>query len=197
MRGLIVVDVQNDFMPGGALAVPGSIHVPRACNELMAAERYPVVILTQDWHPADHRSFASQWKVPEFSTKAMPYGPQVMWPDHCIAGHQGAEFSPYLDTDFAHLVIRKGFDPLVDSYSAFEDAAGKNTGLAQYLHGRGVNELDVVGLATDFCVAATAVHARARGYHVRVLKSRCAAIDKDHSLAHAVVNMHAHGVRIE
>lgn len=195
MRTLIVVDPQNDFCSGGALAVPGGERIMKGINERMG--NYPLVVVTQDWHPAGHNSFASTWGLPPFATKMMPYGDQVLWPDHCVIGSKGAEISPYLDISKAHVIIRKGYDPLYDSYSAFEDAGGRQTGLGHYLDGKHVKEVDVVGLATDYCVAYTAIHARKRGYFTRVLRECCAAIDRDHSLAKAVVAMHEAGVRIE
>lgn len=199
MRALIVVDVQNDFIRGGALAVPHSERVPIEINRLVMErpEDYPLIVLTQDWHPNDHNSFARTWKVPEFSIRELPYGPQVMWPVHCVQESFGAQISTYLALPTARLIIRKGCDPRYDSYSAFEDAGGRGTGLAQYLNAHSVNEVDVVGLALDYCVAATAVHARARGYQTRVLKHCCASIDRDHSLAKAVADMHRAGVKIE
>lgn len=196
MKALIVVDVQNDFCIHGALEVSGAWEVVPFVNRL-AASYDGIVILTQDWHPAGHLSFASSWKVPPFSTRQMPYGEQVMWPDHCVQGTQGAALHPGLLVPSAQLILRKGCDPKVDSYSAFEDAAGRPTGLMAYLDARHVNEVDVAGLATDYCVAYTALHARARGYQTRVLKRGCAAINRDHSLAKAVEKMHNAGVRIE
>jgi nicotinamidase/pyrazinamidase len=197
VRALIVVDVQNDFLPGGQLEVPRSGYIPSEINRRMRYGQYPLVIFTQDWHPRGHNSFASTWGQHSFTTKQMSYGEQVLWPEHCVIGSAGADLSPGLDKEQAHLILRKGYDPLYDSYSAFEDAGGRQTGLGHYLHGKGVREVDVVGLATDYCVAYTAVHARARGYQTRVLKDCCAAIDKDHSLARAVALMHKAGVRIE
>jgi nicotinamidase/pyrazinamidase len=194
MKALIIVDVQNDFCDGGSLPVPGGDQVIAPINDIILT--YPVVVLTQDWHPHDHKSFAREWKMPEFSTKRMPYGDQVMWPAHCVQGTWGSQFHKHLFTDDAHLIIRKGFDPLIDSYSAFEDAAGRSTGLGTFLLGLGAYELDVVGLATDYCVAQTAIHARLRGFRARVLRNCCAAIDKDHSLAKAVTAMHDVGVII-
>lgn len=196
MIALIVVDVQRDFMPGGALAVPGSEQIDLAINDHMRNAGYPLVVMTQDWHPKDHLSFASQWKVPEFSTRELAYGPQVMWPDHCVAGTLGSLFSKHLDTDFADLVIRKGTRREVDSYSAFFDAAGRRTGLDGYLNARGVTEVDVCGLATDYCVKWTALDARRLGFRVNVRKKLCAAIDRDHSLAAAIVAFSKEGVRL-
>lgn len=196
MKALLVVDVQNDFCAGGPLEVPGAWDTVPFINRL-AADYDGVVVLTQDWHPFGHLSFGTSWGKPNFTEHDMPYGKQVMWPDHCIQGTRGAELHPGLLVPRAELIFRKGCDPKVDSYSAFEDAAGRQTGLGHYLSARGVNEVDVVGLATDFCVCYTALHARARGHQVRVLKRGCAAINRDHSLAKAVEAMHKAGVKIE
>lgn len=195
MRALIIVDCQNDFCSNGRLPVPGGERIIPEVNRI-SREGYELLVLTQDWHPADHLSFASQWKVPEYSVKMMPYGEQRMWPDHCVQGTKGAELSPYLDVPHAQAIIRKGWRRETDSYSGFKDAAGYKTGLYGYLHAFSITEIDVVGLALDYCVAATAVDARKLGYFTRVLKRGCAAIDRDHSLAKAVVDMHNAGVRI-
>ncbi|MGR3585314.1 MAG: bifunctional nicotinamidase/pyrazinamidase, partial [Pseudooceanicola nanhaiensis] len=151
-KALIVIDIQNDFCPGGALAVAGGDEIVPGVNALMA--EYPAVILTQDWHPAGHSSFASAHPgAAPFSTTEMPYGTQVLWPDHCVQGSPGAAFHAALDTDRADLIIRKGFNPAIDSYSAFfENDQTTPTGLEGYLRTRGITELTMVGLATDFCV---------------------------------------------
>ena len=152
-KALIVIDVQNDFCPGGALAVSGGDEIVQPVNRLIGA--FDHVVLTQDWHPSGHSSFASTHpgKAP-FETIDMPYGPQTLWPDHCVQGTPGAEFHPGLEWTKAELVIRKGFRTAIDSYSAFfENDHETPTGLAGYLKERGISELTLVGLATDFCVA--------------------------------------------
>lgn len=192
---LIVVDVQNDFCPDGALAVPQGDEVVPVINAL--ARRFRVVVLTQDWHPPGHASFASSHpgKAP-FETVAMPYGPQVLWPDHCIQGSRGADFHPALDLPHAQAVIRKGWRPEVDSYSGFREADRETpTGLGGYLTERGVSRVVVVGLATDFCVSWTAQDAARSGLDTVVVEEACRAIDLDGSLARAWAEMSAAGVR--
>src|SRR5215469_6588177 len=149
---LLVVDIQNDFMPGGALAVPEGDAIVPLVNRLAA--RFPHVVLTQDWHPKGHFSFAASHpgRLP-FETIAAAYGPQVLWPDHRMQGTPGAEFHRDLAVPHAELVIRKGYNAGVDSYSAFREADGRPTGLAGYLRERGVTHIVVAGLALDFCVA--------------------------------------------
>lgn len=181
-RALIVVDVQNDFCPGGALAVPDGDAVVPVINRLAAS--YDTVVLTQDWHPAGHRSFASSHpgQVP-FASITLPYGPQVLWPDHCVQGTNGAELHPDLAVPHARLILRKGTNPAIDSYSAFTEADRvSDTGLAAWLRAVGVTAVDVCGLATDFCVAWTALDAAKAGFSVRVLGDACRAIDLDGSL---------------
>jgi nicotinamidase/pyrazinamidase len=192
---LLVVDVQNDFMPGGALAVPGGDEVVPVINRLVA--RFDNVVLTQDWHPRRHISFASSHpgKQP-FETTRLAYGTQVLWPDHCVQGTSGAVFHPDLDVTKAQLVIRKGHHAGIDSYSAFLEADRKTaTGLAGYLRERGFGTLYVCGLATDFCVAWSALDARAAGFEVTVIEDACRAIDLDGSLARAWLDMAAAGVK--
>lgn len=189
---LIVVDVQNDFCPGGALAVPGGDGVVPVINAL--ANRFANVILTQDWHPAGHVSFASTHGLAPFSTKAVHYGTQVMWPDHCVQGSAGADFHADLDIPHAQLIIRKGYRPESDSYSGVKEADGMPTGLTAYLHERGIENLHVVGLATDFCVAWTAMDARLAGFKVTVVEEACRGIDIDGSLGRAWKDMAASGV---
>jgi len=194
---LIVIDVQVDFCPGGALAVQGGDDIVAPVNDLMTQSQ--TVILTQDWHPAGHSSFASshEYKVP-MELIEMPYGPQVLWPDHCVQGSPGAAFHPDLNTDRADMIIRKGFRPHIDSYSAFfENDRTTSTGLDGYLKTRGISELVMVGLATDFCVAYSAVDAAKLGYHVRVLQPACRAIDMDGSLVAARQTMRSAGVVLE
>lgn len=192
---LIVVDVQNDFCPGGSLAVAGGDEIVPLVNEL--GRRFAMVVLTQDWHPAGHSSFASSHpgKVP-FETVAMPYGTQVLWPDHCVQGSDGAAFHPGLDLAMAQAVIRKGCRREVDSYSGFVEADRTTpTGLGGYLKERGVARVMVVGLATDFCVNWTAQDAARHGFETFVVEEACRAIDLDGSLDRAWAEMAALGVR--
>ncbi|KIC18540.1 bifunctional nicotinamidase/pyrazinamidase [Leisingera sp. ANG-DT] len=195
-QALIVVDVQNDFCPGGALAVPGGDEVVAPINAMM--DRFDAVILTQDWHPAGHSSFASSHlgKTP-FETTEMPYGPQVLWPDHCVQGTEGAAFHKDLRTD-GDLIIRKGFRPVIDSYSGFfENDQTTPTGLEGYLRSRGITDLTLAGLATDFCVAFTALDAARLGFGVTVQLSACRAIDLDGSLKAALAQMEQAGVKLQ
>lgn len=195
-HALLVIDVQNDFCPGGALAVTGGDEIVPGINGRMAEAG--AVILTQDWHPAGHSSFASQHtgKAP-FEMTQMPYGPQVLWPDHCVQGSDGAAFHPALAVDRAQLILRKGHDPAIDSYSAFFENDHKTpTGLHGYLQTRGIDRLTVVGLATDFCVNFSAVDAAKLGYAVTLETRLCRAIDLDGSLAQAMEGMRVAGVRI-
>lgn len=195
-EALIVIDVQNDFCPGGALAVAGGDEIIPRINALLAD--FAVKVLTQDWHPADHSSFAANHPgAAPFSVTEMPYGPQVLWPVHCVQGTDGAAFHPALRTDPADLVIRKGFRPAIDSYSAFFENDHKTpTGLEGYLRSRGVTKLTVVGLATDFCVGYSAIDAAQLGFGVTVLEGACRAIDLDGSLAAARDDMLAAGVTL-
>ena len=195
MEALLVIDVQNDFCPGGALAVPGGDEIVPGINALMA--KYEAVILTQDWHPAGHSSFASTHGADPMSMMEMPYGPQVLWPDHCIQGSAGASFHSDLSVDRADLIIRKGYNPLIDSYSAFfENDQETTTGLEGYLRTRGIDRLTLVGLATDFCVNFSAVDAAKLGFQVRVDDSLCRAIDFDGSLSAAQAGMVEAGVTL-
>jgi nicotinamidase/pyrazinamidase len=195
-HALLVIDVQNDFCPGGALAVPeGDLIVPRI-NALM--DEFAAVILTQDWHPSDHLSFASQHtgRAPMELTQ-MPYGPQVLWPDHCVQGTQGAAFHPGLRVDRADLILRKGFRRRIDSYSAFfENDKTTPTGLEGYLKTRGITALTLVGLATDFCVNYSALDAAQLGFAVTIRQDLCRAIDFDGSLAAAHSAMAQAGVKL-
>lgn len=194
---LIVIDVQNDFCPGGALAVAeGDAIIPRI-NALMG--EFQTVVLTQDWHPADHASFAANHAgAAPFSLTQMPYGPQVLWPTHCVQGTDGAAFHPALKSDPAQLVIRKGFRPQIDSYSAFfENDHTTGTGLDGYLRSRGVSRVTLVGLATDYCVAYSALDAAKLGFAATVLMGACRAIDLNGSLAEAKEKMRAAGVALE
>lgn len=193
-HALIVIDVQNDFCPGGALAVAGGDEVVAPINALMAD--FATIVLTQDWHPAEHASFAANHPgAAPFSLTQMPYGPQVLWPAHCVQGTGGAAFHPALRTDAAQLVIRKGFRPAIDSYSAFfENDRATPTGLDGYLRSRGITQLTLAGLATDYCVAYSALDAVRLGYGVTVQQDACRAIDLDGSLAQALAQMRASGV---
>ena len=192
---LIVVDVQNDFLPGGALAVRRGDEILPVVNRIAA--QFAVVVLTQDWHPAGHASFASSHpgKRP-FQTMRMPYGEQVLWPDHCVQGSSGAAFASGLDIPHAQLVIRKGHHKKVDSYSAFLEADRRTkTGLDGYLKSRGVKRVYCAGLATDFCVSWTTTDARRFGLQAVVIEDACRAIDTGGSLAAARQTMKKAGVR--
>lgn len=193
-QALIVIDLQTDFCPGGRLAVAGGDEVVEAVNAMMAG--HDAVVLTQDWHPADHASFAENHPgAAPFSVTPMPYGPQVLWPAHCVIGTPGAAFHPRLDVDRADLVLRKGFRAGIDSYSAFfENDRTTATGLAGYLRDRGVTDLTFVGLALDFCVAWSAMDAARLGFRARVVEDACRAIDLDGSLDAARAAMRAAGV---
>ena len=186
---LIVVDVQNDFCPGGALAVAEGDQVVPIANRLI--ERFEHVVLTQDWHPADHRSFASTHPGRQaFDSVEFPYGPQTLWPDHCVQGSEGAAFHRDLQAEKAELVIRKGFRRDIDSYSAFaENDRRTRTGLAGYLRERGFRRLFLCGLATDFCVLYSALAGRAEGFEVFVVEDACRAIDLNSSLMEAWAQM--------
>jgi nicotinamidase/pyrazinamidase len=193
---LIVIDVQNDFCPGGALAVGGGHEVVPVINELI--NRFDHVILTQDWHPSGHSSFASSHEGQSpFATVAVHYGPQTLWPDHCVQGTEGAGFHPGLDWTKAELVLRKGFRTHIDSYSAFfENDRRTPTGLAGYLRERGLHRLVLAGLATDYCVAYSALDAVGLGFLVKVAVDACRAIDLGGSLAEAEARMKAAGVEL-
>ena len=196
-EALIVIDVQNDFCPGGALAVTGGDEIIARINALLP--QYQTRILTQDWHPANHSSFAANHPgATAFSMVEMPYGPQVLWPAHCVQGTPGSAFHAALATDAADLVIRKGFRPEIDSYSAlFDNDHRTPTGLEGYLKIRGITHVTLVGLATDFCVAYSAIDAAKLGFKVTVLEGACRAIDLNGSLATAQDKMRAAGVRLE
>ena len=192
-HALIVIDVQKDFCPGGALAVAGGDEVVAGINAAM--NDFGAVVLTQDWHPAGHSSFASTHDAAPMSMMDMPYGPQVLWPDHCIQGSLGAQFHPDLTVDRADLIIRKGHNPAIDSYSAFfENDRTTPTGLEGYLRSRGINKITLMGLALDFCVAYSALDAAKLGFDVTVQLDLCRAIDFDGSLTKAKADMQAAGV---
>jgi nicotinamidase/pyrazinamidase len=192
---LIVVDTQNGFMPGGGLPVPRGDEVVPVINRI--GQRFTNVVLTQDWHPAGHASFASSHAGhAPYDVIAMPYGPQVLWPDHCVQGTHDAALHQDLHLPHAQLIIRKGFHSQVDSYSAFMEADRiTTTGLAAYLQARGLRKAYICGLATDFCVAWTALDARAAGLEALVIEDACRAIDLDGSLDKAWQTMLAAGVQ--
>ncbi len=195
-NALIVIDVQNDFCPGGALAVPDGDAVVPLINAMMPD--HDAVILTQDWHPSGHSSFASSHPgAAPYDLIEMPYGQQVLWPDHCVQGSPGAAFHPDLRTD-GDLIIRKGYHRNIDSYSAFfENDRITPTGLDGYLRTRGIEQLTLAGLATDYCVHYSAVDAAKLEYSVKVWMDACRAIDLDGSLAAAIEAMRASGVDLE
>ena len=193
---LMIIDVQRDFCAGGALAVPEGDDVVPAINRL--ARSFENVILTQDWHPADHQSFASQHpgKKP-FDEIGMPYGAQTLWPEHCRQGTPGAEFHSGLDVPGAQLVVRKGFRREIDSYSAFfENDRTTPTGLSGYLKTRHLTRIFVAGLATDFCVRYSAVDAREEGFDVVLVEDACRGLDQGGSLNAAMIAMNEAGVRM-
>lgn len=193
---LIVIDVQVDFCPGGALAVAGGDEIVPGVNSLI--DDFAITVLTQDWHPADHTSFAVNHPGTEpYGTITMPYGLQTLWPAHCVIGSPGAAFHPDLRADAADAMIRKGFRPAIDSYSAFvENDLVTPTGLEGYLRTRGITDLTFVGLATDFCVAWSAIDAARLGFRSTVVLDLCRAIDLDGSLAAAKQSMRDAGVEV-
>ena len=194
---LIVIDVQNDFCPGGALAVACGDQVVSLINPMI--DEFDVVVLTQDWHPANHTSFAVQHPgAKAFTQLQMPYGPQTLWPTHCVQGTDGAAFHPELRLDPAQMILRKGFRPQIDSYSAFfENDRTTTTGLDGYLRSRGVRAVVLAGLATDFCVAFSALDAARLGYDVTVRLDATRAIDLGGSLATMLDAMRTANVRLE
>nr|WP_043752007.1 bifunctional nicotinamidase/pyrazinamidase [Methylobacterium nodulans] len=191
---LLVVDVQRDFLPGGALAVPDGDAVVAPITAL--GRLFPHVVLTQDWHPPGHASFASSHPGRQpFDTIALAYGEQVLWPDHCVMGTSGAALAEGLDLPHAELVIRKGYRRSIDSYSAFVEADRRTpTGLAGYLRERGITRVVLCGLATDYCVGWSALDARAAGFEAVLVEDACRAIDQGGSLARAFAAMDAAGV---
>lgn len=191
---LIIIDVQNDFCSGGALAVPNGEEVVSPISTLIP--KFQTIVCTQDWHPADHSSFASQYSdASVYETIELEYGTQVLWPDHCIAGSEGAEFRKDLDVDAAHLIIRKGFRSHIDSYSAFYENDHKTpTGLDGYLTSREIKHVYLCGLATDFCVFYSAIDAVRCGFAVSLIENACRGIDLDGSLEKAMAHMDAIGV---
>ena len=193
---LLVIDIQNDFCPAGALEVAGGNEIVSDINQEM--KKYDCVVLTQDWHPKGHSSFAKSHKGKNpLDVVRMPYGDQVLWPEHCIQGSKGAEFHCKLDTDRASAVIRKGSNPLIDSYSAFfENDRRTATGLDGYFKTLGIEEIYLVGLATDFCVNYSAQDAAKLGYKVSVFEGMCRAIDLNGSLELARTEMRDCGVEL-
>ena len=195
-EALLVIDVQNDFCPNGALAVAGGDTIVQPINAEM--DKFNTVVLTQDWHPTDHKSFASSYENKKpFDIVAMPYGDQVLWPDHCIQGSIGSRFHPDLNHTRAAVIIRKGSNPAVDSYSAFyENDKVTSTGLHGYLKNREVTKLTLVGLATDYCVAFSALDAEKLGYAVTVRLDMARGIDSNGSLNAALDKMSKAGVNL-
>jgi nicotinamidase/pyrazinamidase len=196
MKALIIVDVQNDFCPGGALAVPDGDEVIEPINKL--TDSFDCIVQTQDWHPGDHHSFASnhEGKSP-YDSIEMEYGTQVLWPDHCVQGTEGAEFHTDLRNKPSQIIIRKGFRRQIDSYSAFfENDQSTVTGLHGYLKARGVDALFVAGLATDFCVKWTALDGRKLGYEVNLITDAVKGIDIDGSVETAMKEMKEAGVNM-
>jgi nicotinamidase/pyrazinamidase len=191
---LLIIDVQNDFCPGGALAVKDGNAVVPIINRI--SQHFRHIVVTQDWHPSGHSSFASSHPTSApFETIAMPYGQQTLWPDHCVQGTAGAAFHPEMSTGRAELVLRKGFRSEIDSYSAFtENDRSTPTGLAGYLRERGLKRIFLVGLATDYCVNYSAIDARRLGFEAVVIESGCRAIDLAGSLALAWKGMQEAGV---
>ncbi len=192
---LLVIDMQNAFCRGGALAVPGGDEIVPLVNRI--AKRFDHVVLTQDWHPKGHRSFASSHAGRKpFETIELAYGPQVLWPDHCIQGSKSAEFHPALDIPHAELILRKGFRPDVDSYSAFfENDRTTPTGLGGYLRERGLKRVFLAGLALDFCVRYSAEDAQKSGFSAVILEDACRAIDMSGSLDAARQSFAALGIQ--
>lgn len=193
-KALLVIDVQNDFCPGGTLAVADGDAIVAPINAMM--QDFAVTVLTQDWHPRDHLSFAANHPgAAPYSMTEMPYGPQILWPTHCVQGTSGAAFHTGLNTDKADLIIRKGFRPQIDSYSAFfENDQQTPTGLEGYLKTRGITDLELVGLATDYCVAYSALDAAKLGFGVTVRLAACRAIDLNGSLDKALTQMRDAGI---
>lgn len=199
-KALIVIDIQNDFCPGGALAVTAGDEIIEDVNQMIDSyhKAGDLVILTQDWHPAGHKSFASQHKgKAPFDMIDMPYGAQTLWPDHCVQGSNGAALHAKLQSALAHMIIRKGYNHEIDSYSAFFENDQKTpTGLHGFLQNHQVNQLEMVGLATDFCVAFSALDAARLGYEVTVNLAACRAIDLDGSLDAQLQAMRQAGVTL-
>ena len=196
MNALLIVDLQNDFCEGGALEVPDGSTIVPTINKLI--ESFDAVIQTQDWHPAGHASFASSHNGKDpYDTIEMDYGTQVLWPDHCVQGSEGAEFHPDLNTTKTQVIIRKGFRPEIDSYSAFyENDQETKTGLTGYLKTRGISDLYAVGLATDFCVKWSVLDGLKEGFKLQIVKDAVKGIDIDGSVDEAWNEMRAEGVNV-
>jgi nicotinamidase/pyrazinamidase len=196
MNALLIVDLQNDFCEGGALEVPDGSTIVPTINKLI--ESFDAVIQTQDWHPAGHASFASSHNGKDpYDTVEMDYGTQVLWPDHCVQGSEGAEFHPDLNTTKTQVIIRKGFRPEIDSYSAFyENDQETKTGLTGYLKTRGISDLYAVGLATDFCVKWSVLDGLKEGFKLQIVKDAVKGIDIDGSVDEAWNEMRAEGVNV-
>lgn len=194
MEALLIVDIQNDFCPGGSLAVKEGDQVIPLINQL--SKKFEIVVATQDWHPAGHSSFASTHPGKEaYETIQLPYGSQVLWPDHCMQGTPGGAFHPDLETKRIQLIIRKGFRKAIDSYSAFYENDQKTvTGLKGYLNSRNADTLYICGLATDFCVKWSAIDGIKEGFKVKVIEDASRGIDLDHSVEKAWKEMAAAGV---
>ena len=195
IEALVVIDVQNDFCPGGSLAVSCGDEISDPINALI--DDASLVVLSQDWHPSDHTSFAQNHdgKTP-FMESEMPYGPQTLWPNHCVQGTAGAEFHKRLNTDRADAIIRKGMNPAIDSYSTFFENDRKTpTGLLGFLRERDVTSLLLVGLATDFCVAFSALDAAANGFDVKIRMDACRGIDNAGSMDAALAELRKTGVQ--
>ncbi|NWA25089.1 bifunctional nicotinamidase/pyrazinamidase [Pseudomonas gingeri] len=193
---LVVIDMQNDFIPGGQLAVQGGDEIVPLINRLGA--RFRNVVIAQDWHPAGHVSFASSHPGhAPFDSVQLPYGPQTLWPDHCVQGSHGAQLHAELDLPHAQLIVRKGCNRDIDSYSAFVEADRRTpTGLSGYLKERGIDTVYLVGLALDYCVAWSALDARAAGFNTVLIVDACRAIDLEGSLQRALNEMEAAGVKL-
>ena len=192
---LIIIDVQNDFCPGGALAVQDGDEIIEPING--AQEEFDTIILTQDWHPKEHSSFASNNGAEVYSNKEMDYGLQILWPDHCIRGSKGANFHKNLNTNNSDLILRKGCNPKIDSYSAFFDNDHETpTGLYGYLQSRGVDTIYLCGLALDFCVYFSAIDGIKLDFKVNVIKDACRAIDLEGSLDKSLNDMKNQGVNL-
>jgi nicotinamidase/pyrazinamidase len=196
MKALLVVDIQNDFCPGGALEVPEGDQIVPIVNRLI--DHFDHIIQTQDWHPANHQSFAKSHKGKEpYETIELNYGTQVLWPDHCIQGTEGAEFHPDLNTNKSQVIIRKGFRPEIDSYSTFfENDQKTSTGLTGYLKERNITELYAVGLATDFCVKWSVLDGIDEGFNMHIIEDAVRGIDLNGSLDLAWKEMKKKGVKI-
>ena len=193
---LLIIDVQNDFCPGGALAVTEGDRIVPIINNLIP--KFSNIALTQDWHPAGHSSFATSHPGHDpFTTIAMPYGEQTLWPDHCIQGSRGAQFHDALNTDPASIVIRKGYNPAVDSYSAFYENDHKtSTGLGGFLRDRKIQQIFCVGLALDYCVFYSARDAIKESFKATVITDACRAIDMDGSAEKAIDEMTKNGISL-